>query len=108
MQQRLVQENALLGGKRPIFLAKDPPIARYPSGMSAVLPHLEITPQRPNLLAEDAVRCQPVSSIEFPGNREINREFCEFGPFLAILAPNRGTNSMDCSKIPYAPEQGIF
>jgi hypothetical protein len=25
MQQRLVQENAPLGGKRPIFLAKDPP-----------------------------------------------------------------------------------
>jgi len=28
MQQRLVEENAPLGGKRPIFLAKDPPIAR--------------------------------------------------------------------------------
>ncbi len=28
MQQRLVQENAPLGGKCPIFLAKDPPIAR--------------------------------------------------------------------------------
>jgi hypothetical protein len=27
-EQRLVQENAPLGGKRPIFLAKDPPIAR--------------------------------------------------------------------------------
>ena len=30
MQQRLVQENAPLGGKRPIFLAKDPPIAKRP------------------------------------------------------------------------------
>src|SRR6266851_4475403 len=30
MQQRLVQENAPLGGKRPIFLAKDPPIAHCP------------------------------------------------------------------------------
>jgi len=28
MQQRLVEENAPLGGKRLIFLAKDPPIAR--------------------------------------------------------------------------------
>src|SRR5712671_3287420 len=48
MQQRLVQENAPLGGSRPIILAKDPPIA---SGTSAVLPHLEITPQRPDWLA---------------------------------------------------------
>src|SRR5229473_7889148 len=30
MQQRLVEENAPLGGKRPIFLAKDPPIAHCP------------------------------------------------------------------------------
>src|SRR6266446_6758456 len=51
MQQRLVEENAPLGGRRQIVLAKDPPNARQPSGMSAVLPHLEITPQRPHWLA---------------------------------------------------------
>src|SRR5580704_12379065 len=59
-------------------------------------------------VADDAVRCQPVSGIEFPGNREINREFCKFGPFLAILAPNRRANSMDCSKNSLCTGTGNF
>ena len=36
--------------------------------------------QKQNLLAEDAVRCEPVSAPKFPANREINREFFDFGP----------------------------
>jgi hypothetical protein len=30
---------------------------------------------------------------KFPDNREFNREFFAFGPFLAILVPNRLANS---------------
>src|SRR5271169_6271201 len=45
---------------------------------------------------------------EFPDNREINREFFDFGPFSAILIPNRRVNSGGYNKIPYATEQGIF
>ena len=35
-------------------------------------------------VAEDAVRCEPVSAFEFPANREINREFCQIGPIAVI------------------------
>ena len=45
---------------------------------------------------------------EFPANREINREFFDFGHFLAIPAPNRRANSVPCWQIPCATEQGIF
>jgi hypothetical protein len=45
---------------------------------------------------------------KFPDNREFNREFFDFGPFWAILAPNRRANSDGYNKIPYAAEQGIF
>jgi hypothetical protein len=48
------------------------------------------------------------SGSKFPANREFNREFFEFGLPSAILAPNRPANSIACSKIPYAMEQGIF
>jgi hypothetical protein len=51
---------------------------------------------------------QPVSNPKFPDNREFNREFFDFGPFCAILAPNRRANSDGYNKIPYAAEQGIF
>jgi hypothetical protein len=29
----------------------------------------------------DAVAVEPVSQVEFPANREINREFCQFCPY---------------------------
>ena len=45
---------------------------------------------------------------KFPANREINREFCGFRPSTTILVPRRRANSMACSRVPYAMEQGIF
>jgi hypothetical protein len=45
---------------------------------------------------------------EFPDNREINREFLNFGPISAILVSNRPANSITFRQIPYAAEQGIF
>jgi energy-coupling factor transporter ATP-binding protein EcfA2 len=51
---------------------------------------------------------RPVSNTKFPDNREINREFFDFGPFWAILASNRRANSDGYNGIPYATEQGIF
>src|SRR5712692_817206 len=76
--------------------------------MSAVLTHLEITTQRPDRLADDAVLIGPVSRVKFPANRENNREFFNFGPNFAILVSNRRATSMACREIPYATEQGIF
>src|SRR5580704_7957101 len=60
-----------------------------------------VTIRETDCVADDAVR-------EFPGNREINREFCRFGPFLAILAPNRQANSMDCSNNSLCTGTGNF
>jgi hypothetical protein len=59
-------------------------------------------------VAEDAVLIGPVSAPRFPANREINREFCRFHPSGVIFASIRLINSMACSEIPYATEQGIF
>ena len=59
-------------------------------------------------MVADAVVVEPVSAPKFPANREINREFFDFG-----LA--RGSEVAICpmihrtwSKIPYSTEQGIF
>jgi hypothetical protein len=49
---------------------------------------------------DKTVRGEPVSASQFPVNREFNREFFKFGPFSAILAPNKLANSNACSKIP--------
>jgi hypothetical protein len=39
---------------------------------------------------------------KFPDNREINRDFFDFGPLSAIYASNRRAHSMACKQIPYA------
>jgi hypothetical protein len=56
----------------------------------------------------DAVVVEPVSTLKFPANREINREFCDFRLIGAILIANQQANSNCCSEIPYVTEQGIF
>ena len=60
------------------------------------------------LLAEDAVRCEPVSAGKFSANRENNREFCRIRPYRAIFARRQPANSMACREIAYATEQGIL
>jgi hypothetical protein len=42
------------------------------------------------------------------GPNSLSREFFDFGAFSAIPVPNRRANSIACSKIPYAMEQGMF
>jgi hypothetical protein len=66
------------------------------------------TSQKTANVVADAVIVEPVSAPKFPANREINREFFDFG-----LA--RGSEVTIClmiqrtwSKIPYSTEQGIF
>src|SRR5262245_35938767 len=59
-------------------------------------------------MVADAVQVEPVSTSEFPANREINREFCRNRPLGAILNADTPANSVACSKIPYSTEQGIF
>jgi hypothetical protein len=46
--------------------------------------------------------------LEFPANREINREFCQNRQLDAILHADTRANSEVCSEIPYSTEQGIF
>jgi hypothetical protein len=45
--------------------------------------------------------------IKFPANREINREFCRIRQPAVIFVSDRRADSMACSRIPYASEQGI-
>jgi hypothetical protein len=56
----------------------------------------------------DAVAFEPVSTLEFPANREINREFGKIRALGAILNAYTGAKSEVYSEIPYATEQGIF
>ena len=56
----------------------------------------------------DAVAFEPVSTLKFPANREINREFHQIPALGAILKADTRANSEACSKIPYATEQGII
>jgi hypothetical protein len=53
-------------------------------------------------------RSRTCLSIQFPANREINREFRRIRPLDAILNANTRANSEACNKIPYATEQGII
>jgi hypothetical protein len=53
-------------------------------------------------LAEHAVACEPVSTRQFPANREI----CRIRPLSAILKTKTRAYSEACSEIPYATEQG--
>jgi hypothetical protein len=46
--------------------------------------------------------------VEFPANREINREFCKIRLLSAILPADTRANSEACGQIPYSTEQGIF
>ena len=59
-------------------------------------------------MVADAVAVEPVSTVKFPANREINREFHRIHTFGAILKADTLVNSEACSEIPYATEQGII
>ena len=56
----------------------------------------------------DAVQVEPVSTHEFPANREINREFRQIRLLSAILKADTRANSKASSEIPYSTKQGIF
>jgi hypothetical protein len=56
----------------------------------------------------DAVGFEPVSTPNFPANREINREFRQIRPFLKILDADTRAISKAFGQIPYATEQGII
>ena len=56
----------------------------------------------------DAVAVEPVSTPEFPANREINREFRRIRPLYKIFRANSCANSNAFSRIPYETEQEII
>jgi hypothetical protein len=62
----------------------------------------------PEFMVADAVAVEPVSTPEFPANREINREFHQIGPLCKILKADTRADSKASSEIPYATEQGII
>jgi Na+-transporting NADH:ubiquinone oxidoreductase subunit NqrF len=55
-----------------------------------------------------AVRCEPVSTANFPTNTEKNREFCGIRLLRYDLKADEPINSEAYSKISYSAEQGIF
>ena len=59
-------------------------------------------------MAADAVALEPVSKLKFPANREINREFFNFGPDRGSEVAIRPMIQRTWSEIPYATEQGII
>ncbi|MGB8090135.1 MAG: hypothetical protein WCF62_05435, partial [Pseudolabrys sp.] len=56
----------------------------------------------------DAVQVEPVSTHEFPANREINREFRRIRLLSTICKADAQANSEACLEIPYSAKQGIF
>jgi len=54
--------------------------------MSAVLTHPEMTPQRLDCLADDAVGFEPVSKLKFPNNREKYRENPKIKPEMTTAS----------------------
>ena len=56
----------------------------------------------------DAVQVEPVSTAEFPANREKNREFCRNGMSGASATVNNGVVIGLSTRIPYSTEQGII
>ena len=58
--------------------------------------------ERPDWLADDAVRREQVSIAKFPANREKNREFSRFAGSNKDSGPTTCVISMACTGIPYA------
>ncbi|MSP31694.1 MAG: hypothetical protein EXR03_02580 [Pseudolabrys sp.] len=51
---------------------------------------------------------EPVSTLVFPANREINREFLRICALWEIFKANTRANSKAFSRIPCVTEQGII
>jgi len=54
------------------------------------------------------IQVEPVSTREFPANREINREFRRIRLLSAISKADTRANSEACSEIFHSIEQRIF
>ncbi len=59
-------------------------------------------------MVADAVTVEPVSTPNFPANREKNREISRIWSFNSILKADTRANSKCCHEIPYAKEQGFI
>src|ERR1700693_4679671 len=57
-------------------------------------------------VVEGAVSCEPVSTAEFPDNRENTGNFIDSAPDPMILRLSRFGGSMTYQQIPYSGEQG--
>ena len=59
-------------------------------------------------MVADAVVVEPVSTPKFPANREINREYFNFGPTRGSEGSYRPMITGPLSQIPYVTDQGII
>src|ERR1700730_7647136 len=75
--------------------------------MSRILTHWEITPRRPDCLADDAGCGEPVSGAGFPVIREITGNFEIIASLEQKTGANFEANSECYRQIPCATEQGI-
>jgi hypothetical protein len=59
-------------------------------------------------MVADAVEVEPVSTTNFPANREKNREFCKIAAQIESETANNGAVTGLSKRIPYSTEQGII
>ena len=59
-------------------------------------------------MVADAVVVEPISTIQFPANREKNREFCKIAASGAVETINNAAVTGLPVRIPYSTKQGII
>ena len=59
------------------------------------------------IVVADAVIVEPLSTLQFPANREFYREFCKIVAYGAPETVNNGVVIGLSMRIPYLTEQGI-
>ena len=88
-------------------VSRDQSLDEQPRGLRGYLRLPGKSPVAADCVVADAVIVEPVSTPKFPANREINREFGRIRPRRRFTVVSRQTNSMLCSRIPYANKQGF-
>src|ERR1019366_7352651 len=75
--------------------------------MSAIRPHREITPRRPDWLADEPVSGEPVCGANSLLTGNLTGNFTKIGPFGETLPRQNAAESVSCRTIPYKMKQGI-
>jgi hypothetical protein len=73
-----------------------------------IFAHPEMTPQRLDCLADDAVQIEPVSARKFPSIRKNNREFCGRMVYRLFGSVKRADAPEGFVEIPCEIEPGLL